>query len=70
MFTILDKAFRITMAVGVACLGVLAALVCFKVALGVTVFLLGSGFGTLLFIWIVWMLYKEYRKRHPEDTIL
>lgn len=70
MFTIIDKAFRITMAVGFACLGILAALVFFKVALGITVFLLGSGFGTLIFIMIMWALYKWWRERHPEDIIL
>lgn len=70
MFTVLDKAFRITMMVGFACLGIVAGLVVFKVALGVTAVLLGSGFGTLIFIWIMWMLYKKWREKHPDDVIL
>lgn len=67
MFEVLDKAFRFTLMIGFGCLGVLAGLVMFKVALGVTAVLLGSGFGTLIFVWIIWMLYKAYKKRHPDD---
>ena len=70
MFTVLDKAFRITMMIGFSCLGIIAALVVFKVALGVTTVLLGSGFGTLIFVWIMWMLYKKWKEKHPEDIAI
>lgn len=62
MFAMLDKAFKITMLVAFGCLGVVAALVVFRVALEVTVVLLGSGVGTVIFLLIFWMLYKAFKK--------
>ena len=61
-----DKAFGVTMQIGLGTLGFFVALLLLRITIEVAGFMLGSSLGTLIFAWFLYKAYKRYRKRHPE----
>lgn len=62
-----NKAFQIVMNAGFAVLGVLCGLIVLRVALSVAGALLGSVFGTILLIVIVWSFAKGFHDSSKKD---
>lgn len=58
-----EKAFAWTVAIGFALMGIYVGLLVLRVSIEVAGFLLGSSLGTIVLLWIMYMLYKHFKDR-------
>lgn len=58
-----EKAFAWTVAIGFALMGIYVGLLVLRISIEVAGFLLGSSLGTILLLWVMYMLYKRFKDK-------
>ena len=67
MFKMFERVFFWTIAIGLGFYGLIAGFAALGIIFSMTQSMLSSGFGTLLFIAIVYLAWKIYRETNSPD---